>query len=195
MNRIPRFELHILPMIRTIDRERMIWWKDLHATETYYNASGEPLMSNILEIQKYLNGDDLRPIMPPKKFGGPWPEEWVLLYDRWVDEGCPRLLKALGKEYYARRDSDNTVFLLGVVSEPTPGKDFEVWFSRNSNYPQQFFYDVWVEEHDDVKGSSGEKELHMPLSDIRSNVKEITVSDKDGIHRIPIKSMNTTLTD
>ncbi|MEL6562302.1 MAG: hypothetical protein AAFQ94_29285 [Bacteroidota bacterium] len=186
MNRIPRFELHILPMIRTIDKERMIWWKDLHATETYYDTSGKPLMDNIWKIQKYLKGEGSRPVMPPVYYGGPWPDEWVSLFDRWVEEGCPRLSKASGRDYQADRENDNKVFLFGVVDAPSSGKSFEAWFSRNLNHPQQFFYEVWVEEHNDSKISSGEKELEMPVVNIGSDVKEIFVSDINGIHSIPI---------
>jgi hypothetical protein len=30
-----------------------------------------------------------RTMMPPEQHGGPWPEEWIALFDRWVAEGCP----------------------------------------------------------------------------------------------------------
>ena len=26
---------------------------------------------------------------PPPDDNGPWPEEWIELFKRWMDEGCP----------------------------------------------------------------------------------------------------------
>jgi hypothetical protein len=41
--------------------------------------------TDILNRLKAVGG----PVMPPKP-EGPWPDEWIALFQRWVDEGCPR---------------------------------------------------------------------------------------------------------
>jgi len=28
-------------------------------------------------------------LMPPRSTTGPWPEEWIALFRRWIGEGCP----------------------------------------------------------------------------------------------------------
>ena len=39
------------------------------------------------EIQKHLKGE--KALMPPINDGGPWPEEWIALFDRWIEERMP----------------------------------------------------------------------------------------------------------
>jgi hypothetical protein len=28
-------------------------------------------------------------MMPPASAGGPWPDEWIALFQRWIQEGTP----------------------------------------------------------------------------------------------------------
>jgi len=80
-DRIPVFELHILPMFRLIDIEHMaLRRKDL----TDYNYVSEKAE----EILGWLSGSNP---MPPKDSGGPWPEEWISLFTRWAETGMQRL--------------------------------------------------------------------------------------------------------
>ncbi len=184
MNRTTRFELHILPMIRTIDRERMLFWKDLHAIETYYDSSGEPIMDTILKIKKHIEGGNGISVMPPVYYGGPWPEEWVALYGRWVSEGCLRLQTGKG-QYDAERTDDDKVMLYGDNIQLQKGRDsFEAWFARRPCNQEEFHYDLRVEEG---RGTSGEKDLEMPVS-IGPEVTEIFVYDANGMNKVPIKS-------
>jgi hypothetical protein len=38
-------------------------------------------------LTKLKDSDDP---MPPTDDGGPWPEEWIALFERWIAEGTPK---------------------------------------------------------------------------------------------------------
>ena len=79
----PSFDKHISLMFRSIDIEHMQSVKfDLSDYEDVKDFSGD-----ILKRLKEL--DNLK-VMPPIKDGGPWPEEWIALFERWITAGHPR---------------------------------------------------------------------------------------------------------
>jgi len=41
------------------------------------------------DILKSLKGLEGRSVMPPIEDGGPWPEEWIALFERWIAAGHP----------------------------------------------------------------------------------------------------------
>jgi hypothetical protein len=87
-NRVPRFETHIRPMIRALDRARMLSRFDLWSYQDVTNAQ------NLTLIRQRIGRATETPIhgeMPPSGFGGPWPFEWIDLFERWANAGCPRL--------------------------------------------------------------------------------------------------------
>ena len=43
--------------------------------------------ANAAEILKRLKSEDRT--MPPVADDGPWPEEWITLFERWINEGTP----------------------------------------------------------------------------------------------------------
>ena len=79
--RTPFFEIHIRPMFRLTDRDHMSFAFDLHD----YDAVAQ----NADDILQRLESD-----MPPRVASGPWPEEWIALYKRWIDTGKKRLSQA-----------------------------------------------------------------------------------------------------
>lgn len=79
MGRPASFRLHILPLFRDLDVQHMRPYLDL----TDY----EDVKVNADEILKRLKSKT-RP-MPPVADDGPWPEEWIALFERWIEEGKP----------------------------------------------------------------------------------------------------------
>ena len=75
----PSFEKHIRQMFRTVDVESMVNMFDLSDYQTVKQFSNEILLC--------LKGEGGRSVMPPISAGGPWPEEWITLFERWIQEG------------------------------------------------------------------------------------------------------------
>ena len=78
----PSFERHIKQMFREVDIESMNSMFDLSDYQTVKQFSNEILLC--------LKGDGGRPVMPPASAGGPWPNEWIDLFARWIQEGHPQ---------------------------------------------------------------------------------------------------------
>ena len=77
----PSFRNHISLMFQSMDIEHMRFKFDLSDYEDVKNFSED--------ILKSLRGLDGRRVMPPVDEGGPWPEEWITLFERWIAEGFP----------------------------------------------------------------------------------------------------------
>jgi hypothetical protein len=74
------FELHIRPLFRDDpDIDHMTGFFDLrmHAD---VKANAQPILTRLKHPGKRM--------MPPPADGGPWPEEWIALFERWIAEGC-----------------------------------------------------------------------------------------------------------
>ncbi|MDA1013175.1 MAG: hypothetical protein O3A00_01840 [Planctomycetota bacterium] len=82
-NRKPSFRLHIRPMFTDNDISSMNPWFDL--------SNLEDVKANAAGIVERLEDKDLGRVMPPRpdRGTGPWPEEWIRLFKRWVSEGFP----------------------------------------------------------------------------------------------------------
>ena len=79
----PSFDNHIRLMFRSIDIRHMQSVKfDLSDYEDVKAFSND--------ILKRLKETDDSKVMPPIEDGGPWPEEWIALFERWIDAGYPR---------------------------------------------------------------------------------------------------------
>ncbi len=83
MNRPTSFALHIRLMFRDLDVQHM--------------ANVGPFSINLIDhaavryrakqiLDRLKNEDDP---MPPISDGGPWPQEWISLFERWIAEGHP----------------------------------------------------------------------------------------------------------
>ena len=79
-NRPVRYESHIRQMFRLIDHDNMLFKFDLWNYDQV-KANADKILQRI--------GVDRD--MPPHTHGGPWPEEWVNLFQRWKDESFLRL--------------------------------------------------------------------------------------------------------
>jgi len=78
-NRPTSFKLHIRPMFSEMDVQHMKGAFDLSKYADVVKYAGP-----ILDRLKGVGGA----VMPPAP-EGPWPEEWIALFERWVEEGCP----------------------------------------------------------------------------------------------------------
>src|SRR5258708_16531743 len=109
-------------MIRELDRQHMLQegsQPDLWEATVVKNKA--KLILRFLESKK----DETT--MPPLAYGGPWPEEWVLLFNRWVSEGCPTLDLGGATSYAAQRGGALIVVTAAVQK---PGPNVAVWPAR-----------------------------------------------------------------
>jgi hypothetical protein len=80
MNRPTSYALHIKLLFTSVDISHM---KDLGvdlATHDGVKASATEILGRLKDAG--------RP-MPPRRDGGPWPDEWIALFERWINEGFP----------------------------------------------------------------------------------------------------------
>lgn len=77
--RPPVFELHIRPMFRLLDREHMLTLfgagVDLWDLEPVWQLRNKILVRLRLETESNMLGLGV---------GGPWPQEWIDLFERWT---------------------------------------------------------------------------------------------------------------
>ena len=115
--RIPRYESHIRPMFRPLDRQSMAGRFDL------WNY--EHVVANAAKIIRRID-HATHGSMPPEEFGGPWPDEWISLFLRWRDLGFPRLESPVdGIRYQVARISATDLLLM--ASGSNPGTGYQVW--------------------------------------------------------------------
>ena len=121
--------------------------------------------------------------MPPAQEGGPWPSEWILLFHRWVLEGCPTLELAAG-DYRAERQGDH-VTVVGRV--PLLNSNEAVWFERyiSGSAPADLvLYREPPEEPDGVP-------INLEVDDtieLPASATSVIILDQNGPQRVPILS-------
>ncbi|MGH2839407.1 MAG: hypothetical protein ACRDKY_01115 [Solirubrobacteraceae bacterium] len=129
--RTPRFELHIRPMFRLTDRDHMAFAFDL----TDYDA----VAANAADILERLEGD-----MPPPGASGPWPEEWIELFKRWIDSGKQRLELGTAAFTFAATASAATITATGSY----PAAGYTGWLQLESETDTTKTYVLYVEPPD-----------------------------------------------
>jgi hypothetical protein len=80
MNRPTSFRLHIRPLFR--DDPDIAHMKPLGIDL----SSHDDVRQNSAEILTTLKARD-GTMMPPASADGPWPDEWIALFERWINEG------------------------------------------------------------------------------------------------------------
>ena len=119
--RTPVFELHIAPMFRWVDREHMNRTSNPIDLADY--ASVRANADTILFWLKKPND-----FMPMRHTGGPWPQEWISLFERWMKR-YHRLVPGTGTNYALRKDGND--FRLSCDAE-FPDRDARCWFELES---------------------------------------------------------------
>ena len=137
--RIPVYELHIRPMFRLLDREHMqkvvgafdLW--DINAVWQYRN-----------QISAKMKLD-----MPGTRYGGPFPQEWIDVFDRWIttasdtEVGHHLVLAAPQSDYKIQSlGGDKRRLSVNVM---TPTQKCRVWFDLESVGPAERNYTLYLE--------------------------------------------------
>src|SRR5262245_545034 len=179
------FELHIRPMFRTLDREHMSFALNLWK----YNASPAPQPQQFYQrILDHLKDPDPTAVMPPLNEGGPWPPEWVALFERWIAEGMRRLDNATMDVTTLRAVRDPGTTSVTITGQGTkPSANHVVWIERafdpdrmyNEFFPDQFvlFQEQRVASPPALAPFSFEDFFEVPLT-----VTQLTVIDSAGNH-------------
>ncbi len=170
--RTTRFELHVRPMFRLLDRDEMLFKFDLW--------SYDDVKANAPAIQRVLQAGT----MPLALAGGPWPAEWVQLFERWVAEGFPRLaLGSASQGGYTARRTGSTVRLTAKGTVPAEG--FRVWLEAESVSETARRYTLVLEPPEAAEGTE------KPFTAIANfeapiTLRVIGVTDADGTHVVPV---------
>lgn len=176
MSRTAIWELHIAPMFRLIDRDHMLLLDPPQRVDLF-DYDQVVARSKTGVMQRFLHGH-----MPPASVGGPWPDEWLALFDRWVTQDKFARLGPVSAEYGATLAGGQVTL---VASGEKPGDDDKVWFERisHSETPREY---ALVREPIDSSTEPGDfitRERFTPAP----GVTTVVVNDAKGRHEIPIE--------
>lgn len=167
--RIPVFELHILPLFRTTDREHMLAENGLDLWDYEQIREGADLILDLLK--------DIGPLMPPSGSGGPWPDEWVQLFQRWRDTGFTRL--ELGTGQCAFDQAARRIHATGTF----PGAGYTGWLQVETETGASRTYTLYFEPPDSaVDGGAQPFSLDEPCD--APDSQSIYIHDSTGVHQI-----------
>jgi len=83
MNRATSFRLHIRPLFRDLDVQHM---SNVGPFSIDLNDHAAVTARSQQILDRLRDEDDP---MPPISDDGPWPQEWIILFERWIAEGHP----------------------------------------------------------------------------------------------------------
>ncbi len=173
--RTPYFELHIRPMIRVLDRENMIAVAGLDLWD--YNQ----VKAHADLIITHLNSD-----MPPVNYGGPWPQEWITLFQRWKDAGFPALglAQANAPGFTATRNGATvTIDGSGTLADGNA----RAWLQPIVQEGQPRSYVLYLEPADSGVPPAPPRGFRVRASFTAApSLSSITVTDAAGDHAVPI---------
>ena len=181
--RPPVFDLHIRPMFRLLDREHMATLVrppiDLWDLDTVWAQRND--------ILARLRGEGLQN-MPGRRNGGPWPAEWVALFERWIATGTDaepghHLVLAKPDGPYRVRKLGELRRLTVTVNAPTDG--CRVWFGLDSIVSGQVDYTLLLEPA--FPSQPADSTPTEPTEDFaKRDATKVVIRDADGIHEVPI---------
>ncbi len=167
-----RYEIHIRPLTRLIDRDNMSWAFDLW--------DYDQVKTNVDAILLRTAAD-----MPPLPYGGPWPAEWVAIFQRWKDEGFLRLdLGTVDTTGYTATRTGDSVTLTGRGKTPSSG--YRAWLEGVLPEGQPREYILYWEPP--VPATPAAPTLFRAKATFPSpaTVTSVTVTDAAGRHVVPI---------
>ncbi|SYX86340.1 hypothetical protein [Paenibacillus alvei] len=164
--RTPVFELHIRPMIRAIDREHMRFAFDLW--------DYDQIVQHADDVAARVAVD-----MPPTNSGGPWPDEWVQLFRRWMTTGFKRL--ELGSAQYTWNQSTTAVTLQATGTYPAAG--YKGWLQLESETDTEKTYVLYFEAPDNHPGGPPE-DFNIRERYSATDNRTIFIRDNAGTHQI-----------
>lgn len=163
--RTPVFELHIRPMFRLVDRDHMAYELDLFDYDQVRHCADD--------ILRHLKAD-----MPPSDAGGPWPKEWVALFERWCGSGFKRL--ELGRAAYRITVSGPRASLWATGTAP-PG--YAAWLEIVAETDERRSYALQFEPPD-APGSGQPSPFTLRDRFEASDMRDVWVTDADGEHQV-----------
>ena len=180
--RPPVFELHIRPLFRLLDRAHMLSQVapgiDLWNLDTVWQAREE--------ILARLRGPGSQN-MPGLPVGGPWPAEWIALFERWIATGSDTtpghhlVLAKPDQPYELKKLSGERRRLSAVVTAPTEG--CRVWFGLDADAPGRRDYTLHLEPAFPVQPSDPTAMRAVEVF-LRSDAERVTVRDADGTQEL-----------
>ena len=162
----PRFELHIRPLFRALDREHMRSMFDLW--------SYEDVASHVDSILNRVAAD-----MPTLATGGPWPEEWVALLRRWRDEGLKRL--ELGAATYSLSRVGARFVLSAQGVHPAGG--YRGWLELEEGSVTERRYTLYFDAPDTADGNPGQAFTFRERY-AATDSRKVVVRDSSGDHEV-----------
>jgi hypothetical protein len=180
-DRVPVFELHIRPMIRMLDREHMAKWVGLFdlwdITEVWQHR--QEILTRIRDTRD----------MPGTRYGGPWPLEWVRIFERWVATGSD---SELGHHLtLATTQGNYQVQSLGgekrrlTVSVAAPSASCRAWFELESVTAKSRDYTLYLEPafpSEELQPNT----ITALEGFIKGSATQLVVKDAAGSHEIAL---------
>lgn len=132
----PVFELHIRPMFRSLDREHMDFAMNLWH---YPDEPGADPIAHYTLILNRLKAPAPDVVMPPPYAGGPWPQEWINLFERWLIAGAPRLgMATLDPAHLTATREPGTSLVKLTANITLPSAGHVAWLERRFADELQF---------------------------------------------------------
>lgn len=180
--RSPVFELHIKPLFRILDRQHMR--RIQHGFDLWdYDAVKQAATAILSKVGGPV------PTMPTADSGGPWPSEWVAVFQRWKDSGFRRLSLGVGKNYKLAKTAGlpRAVLSCKVDIPDTPEGDSVAWLDLESVGPPQATYRlvIYPGEADPPPAQTTEVECRESVDQADADAG-IVVIDANGSHSISL---------
>ena len=182
--RVPVFELHIQPMFRLLDREHMLTLFeggfDLWELERVWE------MRNDILARLRREGDRNMPGLP---VGGPWPAEWIDLFERWTqsptadDIGHHLVLAHPVGPYELQPASGSKRRLQAKVTAPSAG--CRAWFALDSITTGQREYTLYLEPALPAEPAAETQLLALETFE-RGDATKLLIHDAAGVHELPV---------
>jgi hypothetical protein len=178
----PVFELHIRPMFRLLDREHMLTFVDpgfdLWELERVWEMRNDILVR--------LRGEGSRN-MPGESVGGPWPAEWITLFERWTqsptadDIGHHLVLAQRDGPHQLQPASGDQRQLHAKVVAPSAG--CRAWFALDSITPGQREYTLYLEPAFPAQ-PPGEMPIQVFEMFAKRDTTKVLIHDAAGTHEL-----------
>jgi hypothetical protein len=177
-NRVPVFELHIRPMFRLIDQDHMAFDLDLWDLQSVWTNR-----NNILG--RVSVGKD----MPPAAVGGPWPDEWVAIFERWLATGDDTTLghhlslATPQGAYSVKPGFGGKIQVKATVIAPSPG--YRVWLDIDSITTTQRVYTLVMEPPFPAQ-PAGSTTMSVSESFAKGTLTTLVINDANGSQSFPL---------
>jgi hypothetical protein len=166
------FQTHIRPMFRRIDRNHMATRLDLWS---YHDVKEHA--DRILELLRA--GPPMT--MPPLRSGGPWPEQWIDLFESWAQAGCPALPLTAGEYTAIRFSAELSAFHASI---PLEDGNAEAWAEHEEPpSPDAAAFTIFLRP----SGKPPSPPRTVPIREsLPGTVRSIFVRDSDGEHTLAV---------